>query len=197
MITAGLACTTEDEALGSSTKSASKRGRPKSKAKPKEGQFHFFHHIVQLIAPQNVFAYHVADQVTATKSAWLSCLFKGKTFVLTQGAHPDQDKQKDLNTSMTSALESETETEAAAQEVPTGFARSVVARAITDNGGKDMVFSARLIPPSKPHQCPFCKYLLRWQSPSFTQWCDVKPIFVLMEMADRAGDGSTKLQINF
>ena len=30
-----------------------------------------------------------------------------------------------------------------------------------------------------------------------TQWCDVKPIFVLMEMADRAGDGSTKLQINF
>ena len=33
------------------------------------------------------------------------------TFVLTQGAHPVQEA-KDLNTSMTSALESETEPEA-------------------------------------------------------------------------------------
>ena len=62
----------------------------------------------------------------------------------------------------------------------------------------------------KPFKKESAWYHVIWTSPfcaisvqnltifgGLTQWCDVKPIFVLMEMADRAGDGSTKLQINF
>ena len=70
---------------------------------------------------------------------WISSLFKGLTFVLTQGAHP-LSEPKDLNTSMTSALESETETEQQADDAQsvknTGFIRAAITQTIIENGGK-------------------------------------------------------------
>lgn len=85
-------------------------------------------------------AYALSSEApTPSKPSWLSSLFKGMTFVLTQGAHPVQEA-KDLNTSMTSALESETEHEAdgdaAEGRSSSQFVRSVLAKTITDNGGK-------------------------------------------------------------
>jgi len=112
--------TTEDEApiIGTPTK----RGRPRTKNKdtPKKG------------------SKSEESNQSPRKSVWISSLFKGLTFVLTQGAHPVSEP-KDLNTSMTSALESETETEQQADDAQsvknTGFIRAAITQTIIENGG--------------------------------------------------------------
>ena len=86
---------------------------------------------------------NVAETIKgSSKPTWLSSLFKGMNFVLTQGTRPApvEESNKDLNTSLTSALESETEPEpdVAGTSSSSQFVRSALSKTITDNGGKSV-----------------------------------------------------------
>ena len=93
---------------------------------------------------------NVAETIKdSSNPTWLSSLFKGMNFVLTQGTRPApvEEGNKDLNTSLTSALESETEAEpdVAGTSSSSQFVRSALSKTITDNGGKSVPFYVHLV----------------------------------------------------